>query len=109
MSGPPPSPLLAGGAAARVGGDNALRGILLMFISTFFFSAMHASIREVAAELHPFEIAFFRNVFALLVIVPWFVRYGLQPLRTTRFGLHILRTAFNILAMLSFFYALTIT
>ncbi len=110
MTGPPPSPLLAGsGAAARVGGDNALRGILLMFISTFFFSAMHASIRQVAAELHPFEIAFFRNVFALLVIVPWFVRYGLQPLRTTRFGLHILRTAFNILAMLSFFYALTIT
>jgi drug/metabolite transporter (DMT)-like permease len=109
MTGPPPSPLLASSAAARAGGDNALRGILLMFISTFFFAAMHASIRHVAAGLHPFEIAFFRNVFALLVILPWFVRYGLEPLRTTRFGLHILRTAFNIMAMLSFFYALTIT
>jgi drug/metabolite transporter (DMT)-like permease len=110
MTGPPPAPTLAGSAAAvHAAGDNAPRGIALMFVSTFFFSAMHASIRHIAAELHPFEIAFFRNVFALFVILPWFVRYGLAPLRTSRFGLHILRTAFNIVAMMSFFYALTIT
>jgi drug/metabolite transporter (DMT)-like permease len=86
----------------------ALRGIALMFVSTFFFAAMHGSIRYMSATIHPFEIALFRNVFALAVVLPWFYRYGIAPLRTQRFGLHALRAVFNIMAMLSFFYALSI-
>jgi drug/metabolite transporter (DMT)-like permease len=70
---------------------------------------MHASIRHLSAELHPFEMAFFRNVFGLLFVVPWIVRYGVVLLRTERLGLHLVRTAFNLMAMLSFFYALSIT
>ena len=80
-----------------------------MFVSTFFFAAMHGSIRYVSATVHPFEIALFRNVFALVVVLPWFWRYGIAPLRTRRIGLHALRAIFNIMAMLSFFYALSIT
>jgi drug/metabolite transporter (DMT)-like permease len=80
-----------------------------MFVSTFFFAAMHGSIRYMSATIHPFEIALFRNVFALVVVLPWFYRYGIAPLRTQRFGLHALRAVFNIMAMLSFFYALSIT
>jgi drug/metabolite transporter (DMT)-like permease len=87
----------------------ALRGIGLMFVSTFFFAAMHGSIRYLSATIHPFEIALFRNVFGLMVVLPWFYRYGIAPLRTQRFGLHALRAVFNIMAMLSFFYALSIT
>ena len=85
-----------------------LRGVLLMFGSTFLIAAMHAAIRQVSADLHPFEIAFFRNLFGLIIVLPWFLRYGLAPLRTQRIGLHGLRAGFNILAMLSFFYALAI-
>jgi drug/metabolite transporter (DMT)-like permease len=40
---------------------------------------------------------------------PWFFRYGIATLRTQHFGLHALRAVFNIMAMLSFFYALSIT
>jgi drug/metabolite transporter (DMT)-like permease len=98
----------AGGAPAGLASP-ALRGIALMFVSTFFFAAMHGSIRYVSATIHPFEIALFRNVFALAVVLPWFWRYGIAPLRTQRFGLHALRALFNIMAMLSFFYALSIT
>jgi drug/metabolite transporter (DMT)-like permease len=86
-----------------------LRGVALMFVSTFFFAAMHGSIRYVSATVHPFEIALFRNVFAMVVVLPWFWRYGIAPLRTRRFGLHALRALFNIMAMLSFFYALSVT
>jgi drug/metabolite transporter (DMT)-like permease len=97
-------------AGARAALDNpALRGIGLMFVATFFFSAMHGSIRYVSASIHPFEIALFRNVFALVVVLPWFYRYGITPLHTRHFRLHALRAAFNIMAMLSFFYALSIT
>ena len=85
-----------------------MRGVLLMFVSTFFLAAMHASIRHVSAAIHPFEIAFFRSLFALIVVLPWFVRHGLGPLRTRRIGLHGLRAILNVCAMLSFFYALSI-
>jgi drug/metabolite transporter (DMT)-like permease len=108
MTGEPP-PALAGAAAARAtAGGDALRGVLLMLVSTFFLAAMHASIRHVAAAIHPFEIAFFRSLFALVVVLPWFVRHGLAPLCTRRIGLHGLRAILNVCAMLSFFYALSI-
>jgi len=41
-------------------------------------------------------------------VLPWFVRYGLGPLRTQRIGLHGLRAVFNAASMLAFFYALSI-
>lgn len=89
--------------------ENALRGLVLMLVSTFFFAAMHASIRYVSAGIHPFEIAFFRSLFALVVVSPWFWREGLGLLHTRQIRLHGLRAVLNLFAMLSFFYALTIT
>ena len=62
-----------------------------------------------STELHPFELAFFRNLFGLIVVMPWFVRYGLRPLQTKRLGLHALRSGINVMAMLMFFYALSVT
>jgi len=80
-----------------------------MVLSTLFFAVMHASVRHVGAlGLHPFEIAFFRNLFGLLVVLPWLVRLGFAVFRTRRLGLHGLRAAVNAAAMLLFFYALTI-
>jgi drug/metabolite transporter (DMT)-like permease len=102
MSGPTPTP--SAGRAA----DQALRGIGLMFASTCLIAAMHGAIRHVSATIHPFEIAFFRSLFALVVVLPWFVRHGLAPLRTRRIGLHGLRALFNVASMLAFFYALSI-
>lgn len=85
----------------------ALRGIALMLLSTLFFSGMHGFIRYLSAEIHPFEIAFFRNLFGAIVVVPWFVRYGLAPLKTQKLRLHLLRATLNVVSMLCFFYALS--
>ena len=89
-------------------GNPALRGMALMFAGTFFVAAMIGSIRHMSASMHPFEIALFRNLFALVVVLPWFFRYGIAPLRTQHFGLHVLRALFNIVAMLCFFYAVSV-
>ncbi|QIE54117.1 DMT family transporter [Pikeienuella piscinae] len=86
-----------------------IRGVALMCASTVFFSVMHVSIRHVSAELPPFEIAFFRNLFGLLVLTPLLLRSGFQEMRTQRIGLHALRSLLNIGAMLMFFTALAIT
>ena len=88
--------------------DN-LRGIGLMLFAGVLFAAMQAGIRHVTdGGLHPFEAAFFRNAFGLIVIIPWFYRYGLSVLRTERLGLHALRAILNGAAMLVFFFALSI-
>lgn len=89
--------------------NSPVRGIVLMFTSTFFFAAMHAIIRYLTETMHPFEVAFFRNFFGLIFVVPWFIRYGLQPLRTRHLKLHMYRALVNVVAMFSFFYALAIT
>lgn len=92
---------------ARV--NKPFKGIALMFLSTFFFAAMHGVIRYLTDFMHPFEAAFFRNVFGLLFVLPWFIRYGLQPLQTSHFSLHAFRSMVNVVAMLCFFYAISIT
>ena len=79
-----------------------------MLMATVMFSCMHGMIRHVSAELHPFEIAFFRNMFGLALLAPLLFRYGIAPLRTTKLKLHLLRGLFNITSMLCFFYALSI-
>ncbi|MGB0629522.1 MAG: DMT family transporter [Alphaproteobacteria bacterium] len=86
-----------------------LRGIALMVVSTLAFSGMHSTIKFVSADMHPFEIAFFRNFFGLVALAPFFVRHGLAPLKTTRIGLHIGRVSLNIGSMIAFFYAISIT
>lgn len=98
-------------AVASLGGPkpNPTRAVLLMLAATLLFTGMHTLIRYTSRELHPFEIVFFRNLFGLTVVLPWFLRYGLRPLRTTRFTLHATRGCLNICSMLCWFYSLSIT
>ena len=96
-------------AGARPPASDALKGIGFMVLACVFFGAMHVGVRHVTQSIHPFEAAFFRNFFGLLVLAPSFITHGLRPLRTQRFGLHCVRSALNVVAMLSFFYALSIT
>jgi drug/metabolite transporter (DMT)-like permease len=70
---------------------------------------MHAIILYLTDVMHPFEVAFFRNFFGLVFVLPWFIRFGLQPLRTSHFKLHFYRSLVNVVAMFSFFYAISIT
>ena len=85
------------------------RAVLLMVIGTVFFSSMHVLIRYMSADLHAFELAFFRNLFGVLVVLPWLLRSGLAPLKTKRLGLHSVRGLLNGVGMLMFFYAVSIT
>jgi len=86
-----------------------LRGLMWLLASGIVMSGMHASIRHVSAVLHPFEIAFFRLLFGLLPLLPWFFKLGWAPLKTNRIGMLTLRGALNLTCMLAFFYALSIT
>ena len=71
------------------------RGCLLMVIATLLFAAMHASIRHATQHLPGVEVAFFRNLFGLVVIVPLLVRVGPRLFYTKKFSLHLLRSLIN--------------
>jgi drug/metabolite transporter (DMT)-like permease len=95
--------------AARLLRAGNLKGMGWMFCAAVCFASMHAAIRQVSHELHPFEIAFFRNFFAVLVMAPLLFKLGLGPLRTNRPWLLGARAAINLVAMLMYFTALSIT
>ena len=81
----------------------------MVFTSTIGRGAVQGMVKHTVVELHPFEIAFFRNFFGLFFLVPWFMRHGLDTLRTNRLGLHLLRVSISSIAVLSTFYAISIT
>lgn len=86
------------------------RGMMLVTVSTFGFAGMHAIIRICGDQgQHPFEIAFFRNLFGLVALAPVFMRHGVGVFYTRRFPLHALRGCIQVGAMLMFFTAATIT
>ena len=43
----------------------------LMLLASFLFGVEFAIIRHSTATVHPFEVTFFRNLFGLLVLMPW--------------------------------------
>lgn len=85
------------------------RGCLLMVIATLLFAAMHAAIRHATQHLPGVEVAFFRNLFGLVVIVPLLVRFGPRLFYTEKFKLHLLRSLINAVSMVAFFIGLSMT
>jgi drug/metabolite transporter (DMT)-like permease len=86
-----------------------MRGILLMCVSTVLFSAMHVLVRYAAREVPPFQIAFLRNAFGIIVFLPLLFGSGLAFMRTRRLGLHAVRGLLNVIAMMMFFTGLGLT
>jgi drug/metabolite transporter (DMT)-like permease len=85
------------------------RGCALMLLSTIMFAGMHAAIRHTTQFVPPVEVAFFRNLFGLIVIAPLLMRYGAGVFRTNKLNLHILRAVLNVISMLAFFVGLSMT
>ena len=91
-----------------VGRSELLQAIIWMLGSGLFFSCLNAQIRYLTTDLHPFEIAFFRNLFGLAFMLPWLFRSGMAGLRTGRLKLYFWRTAVGLSSMLMSFSALAL-
>ncbi len=82
-------------------------GALLMAFAVSCVAVDTMIIRVVSTEIHPFEIAFFRNLFSVVAVLPFLVRNGLGGLKTPRLPLHIGRAALKLLALVCFFFAIS--
>jgi drug/metabolite transporter (DMT)-like permease len=85
-----------------------------MTVASFLFALMNGAIRLLGdgwgsadgTGMHPFQIAFLRNVFALTFMLPWLMRHGRVGLRTQRLNMHLWRAAVGLVAMLTWFSAI---
>lgn len=68
---------------------------------------MHAIIRIITTDLHPFEVAFFRSFFGVVVLVPLIIRNGAGAFRTARYPAHLLRTSCQVVSMTCFFFGIS--
>ncbi|KAA2285852.1 DMT family transporter [Arenimonas fontis] len=77
-----------------------------MAASTVAFGLMAVCIRLASSQLHPFEIAFFRNFFGLVFVLPLLFRHGPGILRTSKLPLYFMRCLIGIASMLAGFWAI---
>ena len=84
-------------------------GILYMLIATLTFTLMQVFVRLVSEDIHPIQIAFFRNFFGLLVVMPLLVRSGFSVLKTDKLNWHFYRSILQTCGMFFFFTALTLS
>lgn len=83
--------------------------MVIMLFATFGFAVAHALVRALSREVPPFEVAFFRNLFGLLVLAPLYLQYGRAVLHTQHLRLHLLRVGLSVASLLSFYYALSLS
>lgn len=99
-----PTPGSAGGPSSAI-----LPAILISMLSAALFTGSHGIVRHIGNGIHPFEIAFFSNLFSFFFYVPWIIRNGPRVLRTDKFPLHFIRSFINAAALTTWYMALAIT
>lgn len=78
----------------------------LMAGAALMFGFMVVTIRLASKHMHPFEVAFLRNLFGLLFALPLLARAGTGLLRTNKLPMYFLRCGIGIVSMLCGFWAI---
>lgn len=86
--------------------QNMLLAAALIIFAEVLFAAMGATVKALSAELPNASLVFFRNFFALLILLPFMLHGGRAMVVTRHPGLHVLRGVVGVAAMSCFFYAL---
>jgi EamA-like transporter family. len=85
--------------------DGLAYGALLILASEFFLVCAGMVIKHLHAEVSTGQTVFFRNAFALVLMLPWLWRNGVQVVKTDCLHLHFLRSLLGVTAMSCMFYA----
>tara|TARA_Y100000591_G_C21777825_1_gene669295 strand:+ start:540 stop:1355 length:816 start_codon:yes stop_codon:yes gene_type:complete len=80
-----------------------------MIISGFCFVVMHSAAKYLAEEVHIFEVIFLRCALVVVVLFPFIIREGKKSILTKQPKNQIYRIVTNSIAMLLFFYGLTLS
>lgn len=84
------------------------RAALWILLSGICAVMMNVLIRVAAQTMHPFEVAFFRCLFGLVLLLPWIVRNGPTLRRSRNTGFYLLRAGVGLVSMVTWFYGITV-
>lgn len=87
-------------------GAPPLRAAWLMLGSTLSFGFMALAIRYATVYVPTQEVAFFRNAFGLVALLPMLMRPGRTPLKTQQLPRYFMRSVIGLASMLCAFWAL---
>ena len=79
-----------------------------MLLSVSLFTGSHGFVRGVGTTIHPYEIAFFANVFSFAFYLPWLLRTRFEPMRTRKLHVHVVRSFFNAGSIITWYIALSL-
>lgn len=82
-----------------------IQAALLMLAAALLASLLNVLLRILTQELHPFEVAFFRNFVGLLVMLPLLGRHWITALRTRMRGRIAVSSVGHLVSMLCYFTA----
>jgi drug/metabolite transporter (DMT)-like permease len=83
-----------------------VKGALLLLLAEACFAGIGAIVKFTSATATEVQVVFFRNFFALLLMLPFLYRHGFALLNTQRWYLHVSRALTGIISMYCFFYVL---
>lgn len=83
-----------------------VKGALLLLLAEACFAGIGAIVKFTSATATEAQVVFFRNFFALLLMLPFLFKHGFSLLKTKRWYLHASRALTGIISMYCFFYVL---
>jgi drug/metabolite transporter (DMT)-like permease len=87
--------------------DGGARGVALVSAGSLTLVVMATLVKYLGTDLPSMEILFFRSLIGFFFVLPFFVRNPLEPLRTKRPGMHLVRGATGAVGNACFFWTLT--
>ncbi|WP_213995709.1 DMT family transporter [Arsukibacterium sp.] len=84
-----------------------LKGALLLLLAEACFAGIGAVVKYSSDMASEVQIVFFRNLFALVLMLPFLYRHGFAMLKTQRWYLHLSRALTGLISMYCFFYVLS--
>jgi len=84
-----------------------VKGALLLLLAEACFAVIGAVVKFTTATASEVQVVFFRNFFALVLLLPFLYKHGFALLKTQRWYLHVSRATTGLVSMYCFFYVLS--
>jgi drug/metabolite transporter (DMT)-like permease len=87
--------------------DGVARGAALVSAGSLTLVVMATVVKYLGARLPAFEMLFFRSLIGFFFVLPVFIRNPMEPFRTKRPGMHLVRGTVGAVGNFCFFWTLT--
>ena len=84
-----------------------VQGALLLLLAEACFAGIGAIVKFTSSTASEVQVVFFRNFFALVLLLPFLYKHGFALLKTQRWYLHVSRATTGLVSMYCFFYVLS--